>query len=237
MGDKKEQPREKYNKEYYIVLTVLGILLTALIIGIAIQQSKPYTIGKLISEFNKLDKKYNTSWRKEKISSINGNVISIENIAPYIDDLNKIEEKIIKQNNTEKSLLSDQKTLMIKLIQVRKEMLEAERLYQEFKKLGDKGRIDFYYVGKQININETVNCADKPFILKGVELLNQSIDHVHEARELLDFVLQNSKEARSPKLIGTDKERPEIYKGKLGDTIRPQMEINLLVANHYCKRY
>lgn len=236
MGGKNKKKQNKYNKEYYIVLAMLGVLLTALIIGIAIQQSRPYTVAKLISEFEKLDKEYSASWKKEKIS---GMIVSLDKIDPYIEELNEIEEKIKKQEKTKNIGVTDTKTLLINLTQARILMLESEKKYQEFQALGDAGRIDFYYIGTQAVINESINCNDKLFLIKGADLLNQSLIKAQQTIQRFDYVFENSEQLRS---IGTKQgkqpdSRLEFYKISLADKIKTPMDINLIVANNICKNF
>ncbi len=231
MSEKKTS-KNKYKKEYFIVLTILGVLLAALIIGIGIQTSKPYTLAKVINEFNKLDKKYNTSWRQEKIcfTCIDGMITSIDKIDNYINDINKIEDLIKKQNITEKRKVYHTQTLMLNLTLARKLMLEAEKKYQEFQLLGDKGKIDFEYDDfDNIKLIEEKNCEDKTILIEGARLLNETIQIINKVRYSLDIVLNGAEETRSPELIGVNENKPKFYKSKSRD-LMDQMNVNLIMA-------
>lgn len=227
------------NVKKYLLISSFLVLIILLILGINVFKIKPNTLGKVINEFNEIDKKYNGDWRNERIKFENelGNasLMPLKNIDKAIEELRDLEKEIKEQNLTEKTELSTIGDILVNLTQARILMLEAEKAFHEAENIGDKGKINFYMTGVQALMNETVDCRDKPLLMKTINLLNQTITLANEAKTKIDFVMQNYIPARK-QLGASSATRIQFYDSLLGDIVL-QIKINELVVYQYCKNF
>jgi len=198
---------------------ILTILILVFIIGCSIK--KEYNIDDILNKFEELDKKYETSWRKEKLNLIN---IKYDNITLYLEDLNDLK---IKQN----------KKNLVELIDARILMLEAQKEFLLAQNIDPRPLIEIKFDtvnGSLVNLLNLTGlfCENKENILKGIPHYQSSAEKSQKVILLFDKILEQSLEAQQK--IGTGKNRIEFYDFPPGRIITSNKISKNIIIN-FCK--
>jgi hypothetical protein len=160
------------------------------------------TFRDAFEEMQKIDARYNTSFRKERLGAF---VVLVEDIPKMQKDLFRLAEHVAGRKDIDFEAVSKRKgkaetDLALTFIAARIEMLESERYFQLGYKDGNAGLVgDGFF------------CSERPLILESLENFNQSIRHGINATYYIDVTLTQTKEVTHA-LIGVDEEKPEFYK-------------------------
>ena len=192
-------------KQYWIIITLLLLasckqtppqindtIINETKIATPIQQPL-LSLSEVLDEFAVLDADLNTSWKEEKIPS---NIIASNAIEPWTKRLKLIED------------LTEKDSLAHKLVQARIEMLHSQAAYYLGAEIGEKGAIPLKQENKTVTAGK-VECNNVQEIEKATKLYYTSYNHYMKFFDLMDNILQNSKEAREK--IGIDQTRIKFY--------------------------
>ena len=113
--------KKKYqitNKAY----ALLGIAIVSILLVLT-QTTRDFTFEEGFNEIVKLDEKYGTSFKTEKLTT---DLINYKNVDPFIEDLGKLREEVV--NSIEKTY-SKEKEALILFIDARALMILTQKSY------------------------------------------------------------------------------------------------------------
>jgi hypothetical protein len=211
--------KKKYqftNKAYVIMgIAIIGILFLLVLT----QTTKEFTFEEGFNEITKLDEKYETSFKTEKLPT---DLINYKNVDPYVKDLGELREEVA--NSIDKTYSKEKEALLL-FIDARALMLLSQKSYTMAETLGPRGLAE----GEQ-----GFSCLDAGYLINGAYYINKSYSAGLEAYLLLDRLLGNNQNTSNVwELIGIDEEKPNFFYSNLGG-MKITVERNIIALEDYC---
>jgi len=209
--------KKKYqitNKAY----ALLGIAIVSILLVLT-QTTRDFTFEEGFNEIVKLDEKYGTSFKTEKLTT---DLINYKNVDPFIEDLGKLREEVV--NSIEKTY-SKEKEALILFIDARALMILSQKSYTMAETIGPRGLAE----GEQ-----GFSCLDAGYLINGAYYINKSYGTGLEAYLLLDRLLGNNQKTPMVwELVGVNEEKPNFFYSDLGG-MKTTVERNILALEEYC---
>ena len=198
----------------------LLFILAALLLAGCIQQQ--YTFKQGFEEVLALDEKYNASFYDEAIDPgnrynsslflpVQGRIlVPLENIDPFIEDLDMIKDRISKEDPTSHT------AALTEFIEFRKKMLDMQRYYQK----GDikkeslvKGSLIAGPKRSAVISLRGFKCSEGLDIYEAAEYYNKSANLGKEAVDMMDDMLNKyQQDPDVPAVVGLDNSDPALTK-------------------------
>lgn len=196
-------------------ITILLLFLSLILIAGCNQ--KEYTFAEGFQKVVELDAKYNGSFKEE---GINYTVVPLENIDEYLKEIGEFEKDIRAGKDTR-----DKEALLL-FINVRKNMLSAEKNYQLALQIGDIGLV---------TDEKGFTCGEARYILDVAYYYNETFTDARAAEFGLDDLLYAYADIdQLLALVGVDDEKTRFYLSPLDD-IDKTMRTNRAELEKNCK--
>lgn len=211
--------KKKYqitSKAYLIV----GIAIMAIIFLLLLTQTtRNFTFEEGFEEITKLDERYETSFKTEKLTT---NLVNYKNVDPYVKDLGELREEVsISIDKT----YSKEKEALLLFIDARALMLLSQKSYIMAETIGPRGLAE----GEQ-----GFSCLDAGYLINGAYYINKSYGAGLEAYLLLDRLLGNYQTVPTVwKLVGVNEEKPKFFYSNLGG-MKTTVDRNILALEEFC---
>lgn len=176
------------------------------------------------NEMAKIDEKYKTTFRQERLGTF---VVDQQDIVPMQRDLWRLVEHIKGTRDIDFEALSHDLNrtdvdLTLLFITARIEMLESERHFQLGYRFGNAGLVgDGFF------------CSERPFIIESIAAFNESVKHGLNSTYYLDALLSDLNGTTPRVLIGVDDKKPEFYKAPF-QTMGAQLKKNMDLVRSSC---
>ncbi len=211
------QKKYKFTNKFYTIIGI-GIILILFLLVLT-QTTKDFTFEEGFNEIVKLDEKYETSFKTEKLQS---ELINYKNIDPYLQDLTDLREQVIKSSEKE---YNTEKGALLLFIDARALMLVSEKSSTLAQTIGPRA----FAEGE-----EGFSCLDAGYLINGAYYTNQSYGAGLEAYLLLDRLLGNHQKTPGVwRLVGIDDEKPKFFYSELGK-MKTTVERNIIALEQFC---
>ncbi len=211
---------KKVNPKQALIVLVSLLILSG--IFTILPTPKKISFEEVFYEIEKLDEKYETSFKKEKIKGSNETLINYKNIDPYLEDLKLLREnsyKKIEEPPTEE----EQAALMF--IDTRTLMLLSQKNYYLGKMEGHRGFV---------TDKDGFSCSEAGYIINTAYYYNLSHQSGIEAHKRLDKLLSDYTEINPiQKLIGLNENKPKFFYSLLGE-LKNEVRSNLFALEEFC---
>ncbi len=180
-------------------------------------KNKDYSFADGFADLQELDKTYNATFKEEQL---NATMVSVENIDPLLEQLQE------RQENIEETKESDDKQALLFFIDIREDMLLAEKNFQFAQKIGDIGLV---------TDEKGFSCAEARYILDAAYYYNESFTYARKAQFKLDDLLYRfGSVAQLQDLIGINQQKTAFYKSPL-DHVHKIIQMNHEALEKNCK--
>lgn len=161
---------------------------------ISCQTIQTYTFDKILYEFQNLDKTANTNWRQEKIE---GKTIPKESIQNYLQDLQKLKNKLPKEAKYDATKdNANNSKLLHDLIQARTEMLKSQESYYQTLQILPETPLSYKFdKNGALIITQPIDCKKKEQYEESLKYNTEILQHYQTFINLMDNILQYSKTA------------------------------------------
>ncbi len=177
--------------------------------------NREYSFAQGFVELTELDKEFNASFKDERL---NVTMVPLENI----DALLASHEEM--KSNIEKTKDSQDKKALLKFIDIRKNMVLAEKNFQLAENIGPIGLV-----------RDGFGCGEAKYILDASYYYNETFTYARKAQFDLDDLLYEYRELpRVHELVGVNKNKTAFYKSALDD-VRKIVDTNLDALQKNCK--
>ncbi len=190
-----------------------------MIILVIISIPNGFTFTSGFNKIKEMDEKYNTDFKAEKLG---GTIISYENIAPYLEDLKKLREKVYFSID---ELPTDEESALLLLIDARTLMLFSEKNYILTQGYKEKGLA---------SDKEGFTCSEAGYLINTAYYYNLSYSAGLEAYFKFDDLLNNYREIPEVwSLVGINEEKPKFLNFALGN-LKLEVEKNMIALTEFC---
>jgi hypothetical protein len=169
------------------------LIMLLFLVACTSQISTPKNFQEASEIIDKLDEKYEASFKQEQIPL---KILDIQSISSYVAELRMLNSSIDYSNEDGKYVSW--------LIQGRINMLESQRFFQLGQDIGEKG-----------TVIPTFKCSDASYIQQVNDYYNQSLNYFLSAVTLFDELLTRHEESRE--YIGIDETKIRFFLSKVED--------------------